>query len=89
MTTLQESFEAAAAEVKSLTKRPTDEELLELYGFFKQSVEGDNNTSKPSLFDLKGKMKWEYWNKQRGTTKEEAQESYIAKVNELIHKYRE
>lgn len=44
---------------------------------------------KPGLFDLKGKMKWEYWNKQKGTAKEEAQEKYITIVNELMNKYRE
>jgi Acyl CoA binding protein len=29
-------FEKAAADVKALTKRPADAELLELYGLFKQ-----------------------------------------------------
>jgi len=32
--------------VKALTKRPTDEELLELYALFKQATVGDNNTCK-------------------------------------------
>jgi acyl-CoA-binding protein len=37
-------FEAAAEEVKSLTKRPTDVELLELYALYKQATVGDNDT---------------------------------------------
>lgn len=42
---LQQNFNTAAAKVKSLTKRPTDQELLELYALFKQGSVGDNNTS--------------------------------------------
>lgn len=29
-------FEAAAAQVKAFTQRPTNEELLQLYGLYKQ-----------------------------------------------------
>lgn len=32
--------------MKTLTKRPTDQELLDLYALFKQGTFGDNNTSK-------------------------------------------
>lgn len=39
-------FNEAAERVKTLTKRPTDQELLQLYAFFKQGSFGDNNTSK-------------------------------------------
>lgn len=39
-------FNEAAEKVRTLTKRPTDLELLELYAFFKQGTVGDNNTSK-------------------------------------------
>lgn len=40
-----QQFNAAAEKVKSLTKRPTDQELLELYALFKQGSFGDNTTS--------------------------------------------
>ncbi|KAK6618414.1 Acyl-CoA-binding domain-containing protein 2 [Polyplax serrata] len=39
-------FDAAAEKVRTLTKKPTDEELLSLYGLFKQGSVGDNETSK-------------------------------------------
>ncbi len=39
-------FEQAAAAVKAFTKRPTDEELLEVYGLYKQATAGDNETGK-------------------------------------------
>lgn len=40
-----QDFTAAAEKVKALTKRPTDQELLEVYALFKQGSVGDNNTS--------------------------------------------
>lgn len=43
---LDERFNEAAERVKTLTKRPTDKELLELYAYFKQGTFGDNKTSK-------------------------------------------
>lgn len=43
-------FNEAAERVRTLTKRPTDQELLDLYALFKQGTFGDNNTSKLSFF---------------------------------------
>nr|CAD7407381.1 unnamed protein product [Timema cristinae] len=41
---LDEKFNKAAEDVKNLTKRPSDGELLELYSLFKQATVGDNET---------------------------------------------
>ena len=80
-------FEKAAADIKSLTVRPTDEELLELYGLFKQASTGDCNTARPGMFDLKGKYKWDKWNSHKGMSKEDAETKYIDLVKTLIEKY--
>lgn len=48
-----------------------------------------NVLGKPGMFDLKGKKKWEYWTNLKGTSKEECQEKYIAKVEEFVGKYRD
>ncbi|XP_011264067.1 acyl-CoA-binding protein homolog isoform X1 [Camponotus floridanus] len=85
---LDQEFEAAAEAIKTLTKRPSDEELLELYALFKQATVGDNNTSKPGMLDLKGKAKWEAWNKKKGITQEAAKQNYINYANQLISKYK-
>jgi diazepam-binding inhibitor (GABA receptor modulator, acyl-CoA-binding protein) len=85
---LDQQFEAAAETIKALTKRPTDEELLEIYALFKQALVGDNNTSKPGMLDLKGKSKWEVWNKKKGISQEVAKQSYIDYANQLIAKYK-
>ena len=48
----QVEFRRAAVDVKSKLKvRPADDELLILYGLFKQGLQGDNTTSK---FEIKG-----------------------------------
>lgn len=39
------------------------------------------------MFDFKGKYKWEAWNKLKGTSQEEAEQKYIALVDELSAKY--
>lgn len=43
----QADFDEAAEEVKKLKTRPTDEELKELYGFYKQATVGDINIGIP------------------------------------------
>ena len=34
-------------------------------------------TEKPNFLDIKGKSKWEQWNKKKGMSKEAAMEAYI------------
>ncbi|CAG9095805.1 unnamed protein product [Plutella xylostella] len=81
---LQEQFDKAAGDVKKLKSLPSDTDLLELYALFKQATVGDADpANKPGMFDLKGKAKWEAWNKKAGTSKEDAQKAYIAKVEAL------
>ncbi|KAG7906882.1 hypothetical protein KL907_002522 [Ogataea polymorpha] len=70
-----------------MAKRPNDDELLQLYGLYKQATVGDNTTEKPGVFDFKGKYKWEAWKKLEGTSQQEAEKKYIALVDELQAKY--
>ncbi|EGV99072.1 Acyl-CoA-binding protein [Cricetulus griseus] len=80
-------FDKAAEEVKRLKTQPTDEEMLFIYSHFKQATVGDVNTDRPGLLDLKGKAKWDSWNKLKGTSKESAMKTYVEKVEELKKKY--
>ncbi|GJQ71226.1 hypothetical protein Trydic_g10969 [Trypoxylus dichotomus] len=81
---LQEKFDKAAADVKKLKSLPSNDDLLILYAFFKQGTVGDINTDRPGLLDMKGKAKWDAWAGKKGMSKEEAQQKYIEKVEELI-----
>ena len=82
-----EEFLQAAEDVKKLAVKPTDEELLDLYRYFKQASVGDCNTTRPGMFDLKGKYKWDAWNGLKGTSKEDAEKKYITIVENLLSKY--
>ncbi|ALC38216.1 CG8498 [Drosophila busckii] len=83
MSDVQE-FNKAAEDVKNLNSTPSDNDLLELYGLFKQANVGDCNTDKPGFLDFKGKAKWEAWNKLKGMTNGDAQTAYVEKVKSLI-----
>ncbi|BFZ58083.1 acyl-CoA-binding protein (ACBP)/diazepam binding inhibitor (DBI)/endozepine (EP) [Savitreella phatthalungensis] len=76
-------FDKAAEEVKNLKTKPSDDELLRLYGLFKQATVGDNETPKPGMFNLKDKYKWDAWNKLKGKSQEDAQREYIELVESL------
>nr|XP_046260541.1 acyl-CoA-binding protein-like isoform X1 [Scatophagus argus] len=80
-------FDTAAAEVKQLKAKPTDEEMLQVYSLFKQASVGNVNTDRPGMFDFTGKAKWDAWNKQKGKSKEDATNEYINLVEQLKQKY--
>ncbi len=83
---LKEQFEKAAADSKTLSEKPSNEILLQLYSLYKQGTEGDVNTDPPSNpFDFVNKAKHEAWSSLSGKTKEAAMEEYIALVNKLRH----
>ncbi|XP_055843853.1 acyl-CoA-binding protein [Episyrphus balteatus] len=80
----KEQFDKAAEDVKNLKTAPADNDLLELYGLYKQATVGDCNTDKPGFLDFKGKAKWEAWNKLKGKSSDDAQKEYVDKVNALV-----
>ncbi len=81
---LDQNFEKAQQDVKALTKRPSDQQLLDLYSYFKQATEGDNITSKPGMFDIKGQFKWAAWKDKSGMSKDIAMQKYIDLVAALL-----
>lgn len=84
---LTEKFEAAVAKSKTLTKRPSNEELLELYALFKQATEGDVTGERPGGFDFKAIAKYDAWAEKKGLTKDDAVNNYIALVDRLHQDY--
>jgi diazepam-binding inhibitor (GABA receptor modulating acyl-CoA-binding protein) len=63
----QDKFNTAAEDVKKLTQRPSNEEMLEIYGLYKQATVGDNNTSQPWAVQFEASAKWNSWNGLKGT----------------------
>ncbi len=77
-------FEQAQTDVKTLTKRPSNDDLLFLYAHFKQGSDGDVSGKRPGMLDMVGRAKYDAWAKLKGTSQEQAQQQYIAKVKELL-----
>lgn len=80
---LDQEFETAQAQVKTLSSRPDNNTLLELYALFKQASEGNVKGSRPGLFDLKGQAKYDAWAKRKGQEPEACKQAYIELVNRL------
>lgn len=84
---LREQFEAAKAKTESFTKRPSNDELLELYALYKQATEGDISGERPGGFDFKALAKHNAWESKKGTTAEAAMQAYIMLVDKLLPQY--
>jgi len=80
-------FLKAAEDVRKLKTKPTDAEMLELYGLYKQATIGDVNTDRPGMLDFTGKAKWDEWSKRKGLSKPDAEVQYISVVKRLIDTY--
>ncbi len=84
---LAADFQAAVDRSKNLTRRPSNEELLDLYALFKQATEGDVSGERPSGFDFKAIAKFDAWAGKKGKTKDQAMDEYIALVKNLVATY--
>lgn len=82
-----DQLEEAVALTKKFTTKPTNQELLKLYGLYKQATLGDNKEEAPSGFDFVAAAKHNSWLAFSGKTKEDAAASYIEFVTELSSKY--
>lgn len=80
---LSAKFEDAQVRVKKLASAPSTDDLLALYAFYKQATAGDATGSRPGMFDLKGRAKFDAWAKVKGTSKEDAMTKYVALVDRL------
>lgn len=81
------TLEEAVAITKKFTEKPSNEDLLKLYGLYKQATEGDNESERPGGFDFKAAAKYNAWMNVKGKSKEEATEQYIQLVEKLSEKY--
>ena len=84
---LQAQFDSAVARSKEFTKRPSNEELLQLYGLFKQATEGDVSGERPGGFDFKGIAKFDAWEELKGKTQDQAKQEYVALIDRLQQQY--
>jgi diazepam-binding inhibitor (GABA receptor modulating acyl-CoA-binding protein) len=81
---VQEEFTRAQADVQGLAQRPDNATLLKLYALYKQGTQGDATGSRPGVFDLVGRAKYDAWKGLAGKAPEAAQADYVALVNQLL-----
>jgi diazepam-binding inhibitor (GABA receptor modulating acyl-CoA-binding protein) len=84
MSSIKETFEFAIEDIKNLKNKPSNDDLLYLYGYYKQATHGDCDTSQPSLLDFTGRSKWNAWYSLKGTSEEDAMTAYCDKYLELM-----
>ena len=78
-----DKFNEAKARVEKLAKRPSNDQLLDLYAFYKQASEGDVSGSRPGMLDLKGRAKYDAWAGRKGLSKDDAMKKDAALVDKL------
>ena len=83
MSDLKSQFEQAQKDVKGLSERPSDDDMLALYALYKQATAGDVTGDKPGMFDFVGRAKHEAWSELSGTDADTAMQKYIDKVKAL------
>lgn len=84
---LLEDFNSAVSKSKDLTKRPSNEELLDLYALFKQATDGDVSGERPGGFDFKAIAKFDAWANRKGLSQEQAMTDYVALMKRLQESY--
>ena len=81
---LKAQFEEAVASSKTLSDKPSNEVLLELYGLYKQALEGDVSlAAPPNPFDFVAIAKYKAWEALKGQSQETAMQQYIDLVEKL------
>lgn len=81
---LATDFDTAVARIKTLSKRPSDDQLLQLYALYKQATEGDVHGEEPGVFDFVGRAKYDAWAQHRGLPRDAARQAYIRLVDQLL-----
>lgn len=81
---IQEQFDQAVTRSKTLSEKPGNDILLQLYALYKQATEGDVNVDPPTnAFDFVGKAKFNAWEAVKGKAKDAAMQEYVELVSKL------
>ena len=85
---VEDRYTVAVTTSSTLTQKPSDEELLHMYGMFKYVKEGNATGSAPNfLWNAAGNYKWHEWKKYDDRNVDEVREEYIAYIDTLVVKY--
>ena len=83
MADLKATFEKAVAESKSLSEKPDNATLLQIYALYKQATVGDVDGKRPGFTDMVGRAKWDAWNEVKGKDGNAAMQEYVDLIESL------
>lgn len=83
MSDLQAQFATAAQEAQALPQKPSNENLLLLYSYYKQATNGDASGKRPGFTNMVGRAKYDAWANLKGTSQDDAMQAYIDLVTQL------
>ncbi len=84
MSDVTELFKKAQEDIKTLSEKPSDDDLLTLYSFYKQATDGDVTGDRPGFFDFAGGAKFDARENIKGMSCEDAMQKYIDTVKGLM-----
>uniref|UniRef100_A0A8C5QDC6 Acyl-CoA binding domain containing 4 n=1 Tax=Leptobrachium leishanense TaxID=445787 RepID=A0A8C5QDC6_9ANUR len=86
----QRQFSAAVSVIQGLPKngayRPSYEEMLRFYSYYKQATLGPCSIPRPGFWDPIGRYKWDAWNQLGDMTQEDAMCAYINEMKSVAQK---
>ncbi|MFO8141235.1 MAG: acyl-CoA-binding protein [Marinobacter sp.] len=85
MSELKTRFDEAVNYIQSAEGdfKPSNEMKLEFYALYKQATEGDVSGKRPGMMDFVGRAKYDAWEKLKGTSRDDAMQTYIDKLESL------
>lgn len=87
MSDLDARFAQAQELSKSITDRPSNDQLRNIYGLYKQATLGDADASdakRPGRLDMVGRAKYDAWAGKKGLGPDAAKQQYIALIEQLV-----
>ncbi|CAH6776211.1 acyl-CoA-binding domain-containing protein 4 isoform X1 [Phodopus roborovskii] len=86
----QKQFQAAVSVIQNLPKngsyRPSYEEMLRFYSYYKQATMGPCLVPRPGFWDPIGRYKWDAWNSLGKMSRREAMSAYISEMKLVAQK---
>ncbi len=79
----KEELDEAVKRVNGLKSAPGTSDMLALYALYKQATVGDATGSRPGMFDVKGRAKFDAWSEKKGLAKDAAADQYLALAKRL------
>ncbi|KAK4758596.1 hypothetical protein SAY87_019897 [Trapa incisa] len=80
----EEEFEEHAKKAMTLPEETSNDNKLILYGLYKQATVGPITTTRPGMFNMRDRAKWDAWKAVEVKTKEDAMGDYITKAKQLL-----